>query len=135
MYRLYIPYYPYTKSIMANKQEQKKLSQRRKRNRGIVWEDAVTEILIDMWGEGIQIALQNTKSAKETWEIDGEIMVCLKLKCTLLLITNIYDLLVTIFSVFQFFYLSWIHGNIDVFLEWYLISSWALYLPFCTSSL
>ena len=51
-------------------------SPKKRKNRGIVWEDEVVNILIDLWGEeSIQIALENSKSAKETREVYRRIKV------------------------------------------------------------
>jgi hypothetical protein len=50
-----------------------------KKNRGILWPDEATEILTELWGEEmIQIALENSKCAKETREIYRRITVNIK---------------------------------------------------------
>ena len=47
-----------------------------KKNRGIVWSDEATDILLELQGEEtIQLALENAKYAKETREVYRRIMV------------------------------------------------------------
>lgn len=48
-----------------------------KKNRGIIWPDEATVVLIELWGEeAIQLALDAAKCAKETREVYRRITVC-----------------------------------------------------------
>ena len=48
-----------------------------KKNRGTIWPDEATVVLIELWGEeAIQLALDAAKCVKETHEVYQRITVC-----------------------------------------------------------
>ena len=64
------------KKNMAPKAK-RKLTTSPKKNRGIIWPDEATVVLIELWGEeAIQLALGAAKCAKETREVYRRITVC-----------------------------------------------------------